>query len=601
MYHVRNTLIYTLVLFTVLFYPANAAAQGTGTTHQLPNLLNQFVRTVVKTSGLSRYSSSGPLSTGTCATSNGNGYIALYPASMSGLNATINGVVIVTPGDSLTAIDWNWGDGTTQSGCAYFPESHTYAASGTYTVRVTALGTNHFRLQRTETITIPGSSVPRPSGTKSPTIKRIDWVFTPHGHQRITITGMGFGVHAAYRGDGNHLRLYDITRGWDAGWFHCLNSCPDWVSVNVQSWTNTRIVVSNLSGSYGDYGWLFEPGDKVAIYVSNASTSLPPLGYGNLARMQGAAQYFVTVPSYSPNQPLGTNSLTFVQSSLPAGTVGKSYWAVLNVTGGTAPYAWTVIKGKLPAGLKMNYGAITGTPAYSGHSDVTIAVRDNVGTTTQKQFLIAISSSGDLSASKLPLHEIVPRCQNSSAAQDLTVTNACANAAAPTVAAPRIWHVLHPPIPTAAAGCPQAGQSLDETNTESTTTGIGRCQFMEGLSDYTCHVTLYKYRNQGLAYSWQEYTNAETEHAVGSMLVSVPIEIGIAATGVGLVPDVVIRFVEFWHTMSSISSAGEALKALYAKNPGPFSRTSYVGICYSVSPPQGWPAFLLIPPILGHL
>ena len=45
--------------------------------------------------------------------------------------------MIAPEGTSLTGIDWNWGDGTTEIGCYYFIQSHTYARSGQYTVVVT--------------------------------------------------------------------------------------------------------------------------------------------------------------------------------------------------------------------------------------------------------------------------------------------------------------------------------------------------------------------------------------------------------------------------------------------------------------------------------
>jgi PKD domain len=94
----------------------------------------------------------------TCSTTNGSPSISIEPASVSGLSASINGVVIAADGTQLTGIDWNWGDGTTLSGCSYFPESHTYSSAGTYTVVVTATESNGGQLQTSESVTVGSSS-----------------------------------------------------------------------------------------------------------------------------------------------------------------------------------------------------------------------------------------------------------------------------------------------------------------------------------------------------------------------------------------------------------------------------------------------------------
>lgn len=504
---------------------ASAFAQTGFVSSQFKSLLNGALHSLVKGSPATR-----------CATSNGIPFLHLYQTTISGLTVTVMGEVILPPGDTLTGIDWNWGDGTTRTGCVYFPESHSYATSGTYTITVTTTGTNGFELERQETVSVHGAQVTpavsassslslkkteqliagtwtgtyldyagqtvgvrvvisvqtatrvtavltpfktkgetglvpsgsqewqgtfspasmtltlrfgrwlvrgvgygtcgelvavvnnddthmggavqgacrheslsglsfsltrsastagpaslsfaqstlpaavmgkkywavlnaiggsapyswtvingklpaglamnygaitgtptaagsssftirlqdstgaeavkafaltvnssaavntamgAPTGTGSPVITKVKWSASSSGHQMISIYGSGFGSYHAYGGDGNHLRLYDITRRWDAGWFHCLNGCPDWVGVDVRSWSSTKIIVSNFSGSYGAYGWLFQPGDEVALYVSNASSSLPPIGFGNAAMMADAARYTVTVPAYS--------------------------------------------------------------------------------------------------------------------------------------------------------------------------------------------------------------------------------------------------------------------------------------------------------------
>ena len=65
-------------------------------------------------------------------------------------------------------------------------------------------------------------------------------------------------------------------------------------------------------------------------------------------------------------------------TSLPNGTTGQSYGAMVGATGGLAPYSWSLTTGSLPAGLTLNAstGSINGTPTGSGVSSFTVQVTD---------------------------------------------------------------------------------------------------------------------------------------------------------------------------------------------------------------------------------
>jgi hypothetical protein len=70
--------------------------------------------------------------------------------------------------------------------------------------------------------------------------------------------------------------------------------------------------------------------------------------------------------------------LTISTTSLPDGTAGAPYSATVTANGGMMPYVWSVVSGRLPAGLTLNAqtGAITGTPFSSFSTVVRIAVSD---------------------------------------------------------------------------------------------------------------------------------------------------------------------------------------------------------------------------------
>ena len=79
-------------------------------------------------------------------------------------------------------------------------------------------------------------------------------------------------------------------------------------------------------------------------------------------------------------------------SSLAGGEVGITYLQTLAVSGGTAPYTWSITSGTLPTGLSLNSsGTITGTPTISGGpTGIVIEVTDNAGGATTKGFSITI-------------------------------------------------------------------------------------------------------------------------------------------------------------------------------------------------------------------
>jgi hypothetical protein len=101
-----------------------------------------------------------------------------------------------------------------------------------------------------------------------------------------------------------------------------------------------------------------------------------------------------------------SSGLTINTSSLGDGVVGISYAQTLNLTGGTAPYSWSVSSGALPAGLSLSAGGvISGIPTTAGGSPFvfTVQVTDSTlpGHSTDTQAL-SIVVSAPVSLDKAP-------------------------------------------------------------------------------------------------------------------------------------------------------------------------------------------------------
>ena len=85
-------------------------------------------------------------------------------------------------------------------------------------------------------------------------------------------------------------------------------------------------------------------------------------------------------------------------STLHSGTVGTAYAQGFFLSGGVAPYTWSVAAGALPPGLKLittdaptdNNNQLAGTPATAGTFTFTMKVTDGAGHQATQQFSLTI-------------------------------------------------------------------------------------------------------------------------------------------------------------------------------------------------------------------
>jgi hypothetical protein len=81
-------------------------------------------------------------------------------------------------------------------------------------------------------------------------------------------------------------------------------------------------------------------------------------------------------------------ALNISTQTLKSGKVGKSYKASLKVTGGKAPYTWSLGPGTFPAWAQLSpSGVITGVPPAPDSQVFTLLVTDALGGTDLSQSL----------------------------------------------------------------------------------------------------------------------------------------------------------------------------------------------------------------------
>ncbi len=113
------------------------------------------------------------------------------------------------------------------------------------------------------------------------------------------------------------------------------------------------------------------------------------------------------VNSLTAAQPLSlavAGPVSVTTASLPNGTQNTAYNATLAVTGGTAPYSWSISSGTLPTGLSLasSTGVISGTPTGTGTSNFTVQVTDANSLTATKPLSLTVVAPLAVTTSSLP-------------------------------------------------------------------------------------------------------------------------------------------------------------------------------------------------------
>jgi hypothetical protein len=94
-----------------------------------------------------------------------------------------------------------------------------------------------------------------------------------------------------------------------------------------------------------------------------------------------------------------TSTVAISTSTLPAGTVGIPFSAVVNASGGCTPYKWALVAGNLPSGiLKTSSGNtesldLKGTPTAAGTYSFTLSVTGCGGYVSEMSYTVVIQAT----------------------------------------------------------------------------------------------------------------------------------------------------------------------------------------------------------------
>ncbi|MGH9631068.1 MAG: putative Ig domain-containing protein, partial [Bryobacteraceae bacterium] len=203
----------------------------------------------------------------------------------------------------------------------------------------------------------------------------------------------GFTARASDSGDQTAERNFSIAVA--AGL--TIASCP------TATGTTGREYSASLQASGGTppYTWSISTGalpQGLALDGATGGISGTPSRVGNTTftvRVADSASAAAT-RACAINVTAGVSVET---STLPNGVAGQAYSQTLAATGGTAPYAWSVAAGALPAGLTLNAGGqLAGTPTTAGDSAFKVRVADSQGSVAERDLTVRILATLNIAA-----------------------------------------------------------------------------------------------------------------------------------------------------------------------------------------------------------
>ncbi|MCC7646669.1 Ig domain-containing protein, partial [Janthinobacterium sp. EB271-G4-3-1] len=279
------------------------------------------------------------------------------------------------------------------------PDSFTYTASNgigtsapatvSITVGVPTVSLTPASLPNA-TAETPYSATVTAAGGTAPYAYSVSAGSLPAGLSLNTTTGVLSGTANVAGSFSFSLRASDSSTGVGAP-FSATNSYTLTIAAAVITLTPGTLPAAATATAYSQQ--LTAAGGVGPYAYTVTSGSLPAgltLSSGGLlsGTPTEAGSFTLTVQAQDAHQFVGAQSYTLAVSSptlslnlpsLPGSTAGTAYSAAITAAGGTAPYAYSVSAGSLPAGLSLNTatGVLSGTTNVAGSFPFSIKVTDS--------------------------------------------------------------------------------------------------------------------------------------------------------------------------------------------------------------------------------
>jgi Putative Ig domain/Matrixin/Ig-like domain from next to BRCA1 gene len=176
------------------------------------------------------------------------------------------------------------------------------------------------------------------------------------------------------------------------------------LNTGVQTWDGANGLRLRSQNPAGNTNWsggvlslgqaVVPPGRQLDATLSAVAPRMPGVYNFQWQLFQDSIGFF--------GQPSANVTITVTDGSSPptisspstlSGAVGFAFNYQLAVSGGTAPFSWSIVNGSLPAGLTLNSstGIISGTPTAAASATATVQVTDALNRTAQVLINVTVS------------------------------------------------------------------------------------------------------------------------------------------------------------------------------------------------------------------